>query len=78
MGGHIEVINRTLIALLCTLIRKSIKTWEECLPYVEFPNNRGTDFITHMSPFKVVYGFNFLTSLDLLPLLCNEQVSTYG
>ena len=31
-----------------------------------------------MSPFEIVYGFNPLTPLDLLPLLVNEKESLHG
>ena len=31
-----------------------------------------------ISPFKIVYGFNPLTPLDLLPLLVNETTSLDG
>jgi hypothetical protein len=35
-NGQSEVVNRTLSTLLRVIIRKNIKTWEECLPHVEF------------------------------------------
>jgi hypothetical protein len=38
--GQTEVVNRTLSTLLRAIIRKNIKTWEECLPHVEFEYNR--------------------------------------
>lgn len=70
--GHIEVINRTLITLLHPLINRNIKTWKECLPYIEFSHNRSVRSTTQMSPFEVVYSFNPLTLLDLLSLRCSE------
>jgi len=42
--------------------------WEECIPHVEFAYNRVVHGTTKMSPFEVVYGFNPLTPLDLLPM----------
>ena len=50
------------------MIKKNIKSWEECLSHVEFAYNRVVHSITQYSPFEVVYGFNPLTPLDLLPL----------
>ena len=34
--GQEEVTNRTLATLLCVLIKKNIKEWEECLPVAEY------------------------------------------
>ncbi|KAH9716981.1 Endonuclease [Citrus sinensis] len=38
--GQTEVVNRTLSTLLRAIIQKNLKTWEECLPHVEFAYNR--------------------------------------
>jgi len=38
------------------------------MPHVEFACNKVVHSTTQHSPFEVVYGFNPLTSLDLLPL----------
>jgi len=52
--------------------------WEKLLPHVEFSYNRVVNSTTVHSPFEVVYGFNPLTPLDLLPIpvlyevLCKE------
>ena len=48
-------------------MRKNLKTWEACLPHVEFAYNRAVHSTTN-SPFEVFYGFNPLTPLDLLPM----------
>jgi len=50
------------------VIKKNIKSWEECLPHVEFAYNKVVHSTTQHSPFEVVYGFNPLTPLDLLLL----------
>ena len=68
MDGQTEVVNRTLSTLLRAVIQRNLKNWEECLPHVEFAYNRSVHGSTNCSPFKVVYGFNPLTPLDLLPL----------
>ncbi|XP_042423751.1 uncharacterized protein LOC122011425, partial [Zingiber officinale] len=65
--GQTEVVNRTLSTLLRAIIKKNIKSWEECLPHVEFAYNR-VHSTTQFSPFEIVYGFNPLTPLDLLHL----------
>jgi len=66
--GQTEVVNRTLSQLFRCFVNKNFKTWEEWLPHVEFAYNRVVHSTTQMSPFEVVYGFNPLTPLDLLPL----------
>ena len=52
-----------------------MKNWEDCLPFIEFEYNRSVHSTTNLSPFEIVYGFNPLTPLDLLPLLVNEMTS---
>ncbi|KAL4334016.1 hypothetical protein GQ457_07G006370 [Hibiscus cannabinus] len=71
--GQTEVVNLVLSTLLRSIIKKNIKTWEDCLPHVEFAYNHVVHSATKMSPFEVVYGFNPVTPLDLLPLP-QEQV----
>ncbi|KAE8719660.1 Detected protein of unknown function [Hibiscus syriacus] len=38
--GKTEVVNRVLSTLLRAIIKKNIKTWEDCLPHIEFAYNR--------------------------------------
>ncbi|KAH9744256.1 hypothetical protein KPL70_003624 [Citrus sinensis] len=76
--GQTEVVNKTLSTLLRTIIQKNLKTWEECLPHVEFAYNRTVHSATKFSPFEIVYGFNPLTPLDLLPLPIDERASMDG
>ena len=57
-----------LSTLLRALLKGNHKSWDEYLPHVEFPYNRGVHRTTNQSPFEVVYGFNPLTTLDLIPL----------
>ena len=76
--GQTEVVNRTLLTLLRAIIQKNLKTWEECLPHVEFAYNRTVHSATKFSPFEIVYGFNPLTPLDLLPLPIDERASMDG
>jgi hypothetical protein len=64
--------------LLRTIIQKNLKNWEDCLPFIEFAYNRSVDSTTDFSPFEIVYGFNPLTPLDLLPLPVDENTSLDG
>nr|XP_027127774.1 uncharacterized protein LOC113743905 [Coffea arabica] len=76
--GQTEVVNRTLSTLLRAIIKKNIKSWEDCLPHMEFAYNRTVHSATHYSPFEIVYSFNPLTPLDLTPLPVHERVNLDG
>ena len=67
-----EVTNRTLSTLLRVLIKKNIKEWEACRPITEYVYNHARHSTTGKSPFEVVYGFNPLSPLDILPLPLQE------
>ena len=77
-NGQTEVVNRTLTTLLRAIIQKNLKQWERCLPHIEFAYNRTVHSTTSYSPFEVVYGFNPLTPLDILPLPTNEHANLDG
>uniref|UniRef100_A0A151UHM5 Transposon Ty3-I Gag-Pol polyprotein n=1 Tax=Cajanus cajan TaxID=3821 RepID=A0A151UHM5_CAJCA len=66
--GQTEVVNKSLSTLLRVILKGNKKTWDDCLPHIEFDYNRVVHNTTNLSPFEVVYGFNPLTPLDLLPL----------
>jgi hypothetical protein len=68
-------MNRILSQLLCVVIQKNLKSLEECLPFVEFAYNRIVHSTTDFSPFEIVYGFNSLTLMNLIPLSLEERVS---
>ncbi|XP_019058301.1 PREDICTED: uncharacterized protein LOC109116762 [Tarenaya hassleriana] len=76
--GQTEVVNRTLSALLRSLVTKNLKSWEDCLPHLEFAYNRSVHSATKFSPFEIVYGFNPLTPLDLSPLPFDEHSNLDG
>ena len=64
-----------LSTLLRVLIKKNIKEWEECLPIAEYAYNRAIHSTTGKSPFEVVYGFNPLSPLDILPLPLQQRIN---
>lgn len=76
--GQTEVVNRTLSTLLRAIIKTNLKSWEECLPHVEFAYNHSKHSATTFSPFEIVYGFNPITPLDLFPLPSSQQVNLDG
>ena len=56
-------------------MKSNLKSWEDVLPHAEFAYNHVKHSTTSMSPFKIVYGFESLTALDLLPLPLHEHVN---
>jgi len=48
------------------------------LLFIEFAYNRSVHSTTEFSPFEIVYGFNPLTPMDLIPLPIDERVSLDG
>nr|KYP42079.1 Transposon Ty3-I Gag-Pol polyprotein [Cajanus cajan] len=66
--GQTEVVNRSLGTMLRAILKGNKKSWDDYLPHVEFAYNKVVHKTTNMSPFEIVYGFNPLTPLDLLPL----------
>jgi len=73
-----KVVNRTLGTLLRALVGKSLANWEDCLPFIEFAYNRAIHSSTGYSPFEIVYGFNPLTVVDLVPLPSSQFVCLDG
>ena len=70
-----EVTKQTLSTLLRVLIKRNIKEWEECLPITEYAFNRARHSTTGKSPLELVYGFNPLSPLDILPLPLQERIN---
>ncbi|KAI5681722.1 hypothetical protein M9H77_02950 [Catharanthus roseus] len=70
-----KVINRTISQLLRAILKKNLRQWKECLPHIEFAYNRAPHSTTSHTSFQVVYGFNLLTSFDLVPLPIDQALS---
>nr|KYP59270.1 Transposon Ty3-I Gag-Pol polyprotein [Cajanus cajan] len=66
--GQTKVVNRSLSTMLREVLKGNHKSWDEYFPHIEFSYNRVVHKTTKISPFEVVYGFNPLTPLDLVPL----------
>jgi len=60
--------------MLRCFIFENPRVWENLLPHVDFAYNRVVNSTTAHSLFEVVYGFNPLTPLDLLPILVLDEV----
>jgi len=60
--------------MLKCFISGNPRVWENLLPHIEFAYNRVVNSTTSHSPFEVVYGFNPLTPLDLLPIPVLDDV----
>ncbi|XP_057985307.1 uncharacterized protein LOC131170265 [Hevea brasiliensis] len=76
--GQTKVVNRTLSNLLRVVIKKNLNSWDECLAYVEFAYNRSVHSSTKHSPFEVVYGFNPITPMELMPIPIQERANVDG
>jgi len=73
--GQTEVTNRTLGTLLRVLIKHQAKAWHLLLPHAEFAYNKTPSKATGLSPFKVVYGTDPLSPLDLIPRPFDQRPS---
>ena len=63
-----------MTAMLRAIIDKNLKNWEDCLPFIEFAYNMVVHSTTKCTPFEIVYSFNPLTPIDLLPILSKELI----
>jgi hypothetical protein len=64
--------------LLRTITQKNLNNLEDCLLFVEFAYNRSVHSTTDYSPFEIVYSFNPLIPLYLIPLLIDKRVGLDG
>ena len=75
INGQIEVVNMTLSTLLIAVVKGNLKSWEDCIRFVEFAYNRNVYLSSSFSSFEIVYEFNYLTPLGLVHLLIDEITS---
>ncbi|WMV45719.1 hypothetical protein MTR67_039104 [Solanum verrucosum] len=76
--GQTEVVNRILGNMLSVVLKGKLTSWENYIPIVEFSYNRTFHSSTGKTAFEVVYGFNPLTPIDLLPLPTNDFANLDG
>jgi hypothetical protein len=76
--GQTEVVNQTLSSLLRAIIHKNLKSWDTCLPIVEFAYNHSVHGAAKFLPFEVVYGFNPCVPIDLVHIPIDEITSMDG
>jgi hypothetical protein len=69
MDGQTEEVNRSLGALLQSLVGENLKSWDQQLYQAEFAYNRSINRSTGLSPFIIIYEGNPRTPLDLAPFL---------
>jgi len=65
----------TLGALLRALIKTNSKAWDLILPHAKFVYNMAPSKTTGLSPFKIVYGVDPLSPLNLIPRPMDEKPS---
>jgi len=70
------VTNRTLDTLLRALIKPHTKSWDLFLPHAKFAYNKTPSRATTLSAFKVVYGIDPLSPLDLTLRPLDQTPST--
>ena len=56
--GQTKVVNRSLGAMLRSLVKNNIREWESLLPHAEFAYHRSIRQTTGCSPFEAIYGMN--------------------
>jgi len=57
------------------MVNKCLRCCDTKLSYVEFAYNRAPFYATSHSPFRVCYGLNPLTAIDLIPIPQESKVS---
>jgi len=73
--GQTEVTNQILGTLLRALIKPNAKAWDLLLPHAEFTYNKAPSKVASLSPFKVVYGIDPLSPINLTPWPLDQKPS---
>ena len=73
--GQTEVTNQTLCTLLRAFIKPHAKIWDLLLPLIEFAYNKALSKATSHFPFKMVYGIDPLSPIDLTPQPLDQKPS---
>ena len=68
-----EVVNRSLGAMLRSLVKINIRKWGSLLPHAKFAHNRSTSQTIGCSPFEAVYSMNPIDPFDLSPIHLTDQ-----
>ncbi|XP_022873286.1 uncharacterized protein LOC111392229 [Olea europaea var. sylvestris] len=45
IDGQTEVVNRTMTQLLCIVVNKNLKNWEECLPFIDLDEKKKAELV---------------------------------
>jgi hypothetical protein len=65
-NGQTEVVNRTVVHLLCAYYSKHPKIWDEHLHYIQHAYNRAKHSSTQTSPFEACFGYLPKSPLDFI------------
>ncbi|RDX63422.1 hypothetical protein CR513_58148, partial [Mucuna pruriens] len=76
--GQTEIVSRMLSQLLRCFVGKILKTLEAWLPHIKFAYNWVVNKTTSNTPFELVYGYNLLSPLDLVPLHVSSKADPKG
>lgn len=67
-NGLTERLNKTIADMLSMYVATDHKNWDELLPYVTFAYNTALQETTGFPPFRLVYGRDVVTMLDVMLL----------